>query len=135
MQNATKPRIVIRKAECKHPVMASIGFYHCFPRVLPDRTPEQIKELGLATLSMVLEHGLLLTPEEQVVGDVTLRQSRICFTALQPLELWRHSRQFGHFAIEYSMEDFLSLGAFPPRAGLLQSPNPRDCPGFPDQHL
>lgn len=98
-------------------------FYHSFPRRGGKISTQDHQRLGMAILASVLESGLLLTPEiirwsEACIGGeqarpVDILQKRICFTELAPSELAEHASVFGHFALEFSIEDLQGLGAMP----------------------
>ena len=69
------------------------------------------------------EMGLLLTPEiiesPEVPSEGPLSvpwlvaQKRCCFTELPPSELPQHTKDFGHFSIEFDIQVLRSLGAIP----------------------
>jgi hypothetical protein len=61
----------------------------------------------------MVKYGLLLVPEKQQLGGIRLLQRRICFTALSPIELFAHAKDFGAFAIEFEPRALLALGALP----------------------
>jgi hypothetical protein len=93
-------------------------FYHSFPR----RKGASLQH-GLSVLDSILRSGLLLTPEvvrwrrpgapitEAPVVDAL--QIRICFTELSPDELSDHSKTFGPFALEFTIQDLRELGGIP----------------------
>jgi len=93
--------------------MEETFFYHSFPRPREGRSKEETVKLGLDVIRMVEKHGLLLVPEKQSIRGIEMMQRRICFTALSPSELPKHALVFGSFAIEYTTEVLLKLGALP----------------------
>ncbi len=96
-------------------------FYHSFPR--RSRLSEREIASGLTILELIRDFGLLLTPEiarwEYPHADGTpprpasMIQRRVSFTELSPSELARHSDEFGHFALEFEIENLKRLGAMP----------------------
>ena len=103
-------------------------FYHSFPYqdsngegdLLSDATIEQ----GLATLTGIMEIGLLLTPESWSVPPeyaddgpepepIPIYQKRVCFTAITPRELATHAGYFGPFSLEFEIELLRRMGATP----------------------
>ena len=112
--------------------------YHSFPRkALADRSISDANELGIRQLAMMLEHGLLLTPESLFVPKnkraanhdnpkTCFLQTRACFTLASQEELWRedqrrtshgklasHAELFGEFAIGLNPVRARALGAVP----------------------
>ena len=100
--------------------MSDRFFYHSFPRRAAAATEG---EKGLAILGSIAESGLLLTPEKtewsefqqdgQKSPPIKVFQKRACFTELASPELPEHSKVFGRFAIEFSIEHLRLLGAIP----------------------
>ncbi len=80
--------------------------YHCFPR-------PSMKADGIKVLRSIFEHGLVLAPEKIKFGTTDHIQTRICFTDLSPGELFRHSLDFGGFALEFDHDSLRTLGAIP----------------------
>lgn len=105
-------------------------FYHSFPRTV-DRngvrflSPNEEESIGLDILDSIVEHGLLLTPEEfriprefnQPASTIerTLKRPgrRACFTALDENELNDHSKTFGSFCLAIDAIDARLLGMMP----------------------
>lgn len=95
-------------------------FYHSFPR---RNSPETVTAKGLAILDSLLRSGLLLTPEKTEWSEfrrdgtksppIEVFQKRACFTELAPPELNEHSKRFGPFAIELTIEHLRLLGGIP----------------------
>ena len=93
-------------------------FYHSFPR-----RASGASSVGLAILESMVTSGLLLVPEtiqwqEPLVdGELSkpfyVAQKRICFTELAESELAEHSRRFGPFSLEFSIQSLRQLGAIP----------------------
>lgn len=94
--------------------------YHSFPR---RKNGDQTNERGLAILRLIVEHGLLLTPELETWRDRKLDRSepeeifvaskRCCFTEIAEDELARHAEYFGAFALEFETRVLCDLGAMP----------------------
>jgi hypothetical protein len=98
--------------------MEASFFYHSFPR----KHQSDIRQ-GLVVLQSILKSGLLLTPEvilwrepgrpKNQAPTFSVLQIRICFTELLPEQLPEHSKMFGCFALEFSIENLRQLGAIP----------------------
>lgn len=104
------------------PLPASTRFmYHSFPR---RRRDADGGKKGLRILELIIDYGLLLTPEilhwnetkaDSAYPDEDYIQvsKRCCFTELAPEELPRHAQVFGEFAIEFDHGALCDLGALP----------------------
>jgi hypothetical protein len=96
-------------------------FYHSFPR--RGRGSDREIEKGCKILSLICDAGLVLAPEvvkwsyPHADGGPPREQQtiqrRICFTELAPGELSEHSKEFGHFALEFDVNTLKRLGAMP----------------------
>lgn len=94
--------------------------YHSFPR---RKRPQEGNEKGLEILSLILKHGLLLTPEMETWRDrkmppsppeeYTVVSKRCCFTEIAENELARHAEYFGQFSLEFETRVLCDLGALP----------------------
>src|SRR5438105_2400298 len=94
--------------------------YHCFPRRREGRDDHS---KGLAILELILEYGLLLTPEIEVWQDRKMPPSppeeysvvskRCCFTEIAKKEVQRHATYFGQFGLEFETKALCDLGALP----------------------
>jgi hypothetical protein len=89
--------------------------YHSFPRRPNQRDYGQ----GLKILDSILKRGPLLTPElmtapayKNLDGGCFI-QKRVCFTALKPEELLKHSNFFGEFSLEFDPSALRSFGVLP----------------------
>ena len=109
-------------------------FYFSFPRRGKLGSDESVK--GLCILRLLVQHGLLLTPEfharREFAGtprevNTLVVQQRLCFTELNPRELPLHAREFGAFALEFDIKWARDIAAFP----VLYFPNvqPPDAEG------
>lgn len=109
--------------------------YHSFPRGVEKGS--RANQQGIVQLAMMMEHGLLMTPEDLVIPQnrravnrespkTKFRQTRACFTLATREELWRrdrrrasrgelesHSALFGEFAIGLDPVRARLLGAVP----------------------
>jgi len=100
--------------------MNSRYLYHNFPR-RPD--PKNNYTKGEAILKSIERYGLLLTPElitciiiwplKWQNYNFTYVQQRVCFTELAQNELAEHSKIFGNYALEFTIESGRDLGAVP----------------------
>lgn len=80
-------------------------FYHCFTRATD-------LAVSLATLKLMLEVGVLLTPERlEFAAGPKVTQSRLSLAFIRPDELFRHSKKFGPFALEMAPYEIL-VGKF-----------------------
>jgi hypothetical protein len=85
------------------------AFYHCFSRGADERR-------SLATLRLILDVGILLTPEHlQPHGLPGVTQCRLSLAFIQAHELCAHAKKFGPFALEMApFEDMVGrFGASP----------------------
>jgi hypothetical protein len=94
-------------------------FYHSFPRA---HAGEDVVSRGLSILECAAKYGLVLAPEivewtqPTVAGNARNHhtvQQRICFTEISPWRVYRHSKIFGPFAIEWSIAALRRLGVIP----------------------
>lgn len=102
------------------PTQTNRYMYHSFPR---RRGAQEDNKKGLAILSLILKHGLLLTPEIETwrdrkmppspPEDYTVVSKRCCFTEIAENELRRHAEYFGQFALEFDTRVLCDLGALP----------------------
>ncbi|MDP2377826.1 hypothetical protein [Reyranella sp.] len=93
--------------------------YHNFPR----RAGADAERKAIEILSLIIEHGLLLTPEiERWVDEKTPPSPpeeyisvgrRCCFTELAEHELPKHAEYFGKFALEFEPRILCDLHAMP----------------------
>jgi hypothetical protein len=107
--------------------------FHSFPR--RGRNVD-VNEKGLRILELVLEFGLLLTPEILTWKDHKTPPSPpeeyvqvgrpCCFSELDATEVPRHAEYFGRFALEYSHRTLIDLGAVP----VVYIPTMSDFPGY-----
>jgi hypothetical protein len=97
-------------------------FFHSFPRRAKDETPADQLVRGLNILRTIKEIGLVLAPEivswsqPTISGtprQITYRQQRLCFTELARTELPEHSKRFGPFSLQFSINTLRRLGALP----------------------
>ena len=96
-------------------------FYHSFPRVGLGTADET--RIGLAVLRFIVQNGLLITPETHELRQeldnprrrltTLIVQQRCCLTELPPAEVPWHATEFGHFSIEFEIEQARYLGAMP----------------------
>lgn len=97
-------------------------FFHNFPRLKTgeDRSVRLVK--GMQILHTIKDVGLVLAPEvvnwsipqmDGTTKNLRYRQVRICFTELSEPELRSHSRVFGEFAVQFSLDALRRLGALP----------------------
>jgi hypothetical protein len=94
--------------------------YHCFPR---RHRRDETGQKALAALRLMINHGLLLTPEIEkwrdskmtpgTAEDYQVVSRRCCFTDLAEHELPRHMETFGTFALEFEPSVLRDLGAVP----------------------
>ena len=94
--------------------MSNRYFYHSFPRQSRNRPFVD----GLKVLKSICDFGLILTPETmpfEIGQEAPLRvlQRRFCLTELDQSELEAHAKDFGEFALEFTIEATKSLGAVP----------------------
>ncbi len=94
--------------------MSNRYFYHSFPRQSSRRPPVD----GLKVLKSFCDLGFLLTPESMpfdIGRDEPLRtlQRRMCLTELDQSELQAHAKDFGEFALEFTIDSVRALGAIP----------------------
>ncbi len=97
-------------------------FFHSFPRQTKGETRTDQLARGLSILRTIKELGLVLAPEivpwsqPTISGtprQVTHRQQRLCFTELARSELPEHSKRFGPFSLQFSINALRRLGALP----------------------
>jgi hypothetical protein len=97
-------------------------FFHSFPRGAKGETRNGQLARGLSILRAVKEMGLVLAPEivswrqPTISGtprQITHRQQRLCFTELARSELSEHSKRFGPFSVQFSINTLRRLGALP----------------------
>ena len=99
--------------------MRATFLYHSFPR----RAGADALVKGVEILRLILEKGLLLTPEriifrEQLADGADGRESwifqkRVCFTELEPSELPEHAATFGPFSLEWDVATLRKFGTIP----------------------
>ena len=112
--------------------------YQSFPRPGINRFSDaELDKLGVAQLALMMEYGLLLTPEDLIIPQnpkstrptrprEVFSQTRACFTLARRDELWNpqgrftreghlqsHSALFGRFAIGLDAVSARRLGAVP----------------------
>ena len=101
-------------------------FYHCFPYWVgkTNDSRENAVDCAKEILSLILEFGLLLTPEEIVFRGEPFRdgttgppvrifQKRFCLTELAADEIADHAAVFGPVALEFDATVIRRLGAMP----------------------
>jgi len=79
---------------------APAEFFHCFTRPNERKTADENLRDAFDTLKLMLDMGILLTPEQlsfNKQGPVT--QSRLSLAFIHPHELFLHSKKFGPFAL------------------------------------
>jgi hypothetical protein len=84
-------------------------FFHCFTR-------SKRHEEAFATLQLMLDIGLLLTPEPlEFFGDIKVTQARLSLAFIRRQEVFRHSQEFGPFVLRMASYDVLvaKYGAAP----------------------
>ncbi|RXK53543.1 hypothetical protein ESB00_17790 [Oleiharenicola lentus] len=95
---------------------AEIYLYHSFHR---HYGKDANRRISMGMLRSMLKRGLLMVDELQTAPAVgalpaaTIRQKRICFTALEEVNVRAHQEVFGDFSLEFDAQVLRGFGAQP----------------------